>query len=491
MKPIYSSLRLQGYTNSGFIDDSILLGDTFVECEQNVQQTQAVLTSVGFVIHEEKSVWIPTQNLTFLGNNIDSQQMIVTLPKDKVLILEQECKQLYSKTTDTIKSVAGVLGPMVSSFSAVEFGRLFYRVIEREKIAALKISKGNFSLKMQISDPMKTELKWWIDNLHLQKRVIDYGNPNMVITTDASSLGWAGICNDEEIGGRWTVEESEKHINCLELLAISMAIKAFCKEVNQSHVRIYSDNSCAISYINNMAGCRSKECNALAHDLWVWCMGRKIWLSACHVLGKQNISDPGSRHFNDNIEWQLNKQIFDKICHIWGVPDVDMFASRTNKQLPTYISWKPDSEAVFIDAFSYDWRSEFMYIFCPFSLIGRTLVKLRKDEGECIMILPLWPTQNWWNSFLELLIDYPLAIPVTQTTLFLMTTKREHPLSGKLKLVASRLSGKLYKTEKFHKELPMLSSHHGNPQHKNNTQFMSKNGFFSVVKDKLIQFKLL
>ena len=85
-----------------------------------------------------------------------------------------------------------------------------------------------------------------------------------------------------------------------------------------------------------MGGCKSKECNALAQALWVWCMGRKIWLSA----------DPGSRHFNDNIDWQLNKQIFDKIYPIWGVPDVDMFASMVSKQLPKYVSWKPDSEAV-------------------------------------------------------------------------------------------------------------------------------------------------
>ena len=290
---------------------------------------------------------------------------------------------------------------------------------------------------MHVSTEMKTELKWWINNLHLQKRVIDHGYPDLVITTDASSLGWAGICNDKETGGRWTIEESGRHINCLELLAIKLAVKAFCKEMNKIHVKILSDNSCAISYINNMGGCKSIECDLLAHDLWVWCMEKDIWLSAYHIQGKENISDVGSRHFNDNIEWQLDKQNFDKICCIWGIPDLDLFASRVNKQLPKYVSWKPDSEAVFIDAFSHDWCSNYMYIFCPFSLIGRALVKLRKDQGECIMILPLWPTQNWWNNFLELLIDYPVVIPVTQSTLFLTSTKKEHPLSGKLNLVAS------------------------------------------------------
>ena len=41
----------------------------------------------------------------------------------------------------------------------------------------------------------------------------------MIVTTDASSLGWAGTCDGEKIGGRWLYEESLHHINFIELLA--------------------------------------------------------------------------------------------------------------------------------------------------------------------------------------------------------------------------------------------------------------------------------
>ncbi len=50
---------------------------------------------------------------------------------------------------------------------------------------------------------MKTELKWWIDNLSSQHRVIDHGNAGTVITADASLSGWGGVCNGETVGGRW------------------------------------------------------------------------------------------------------------------------------------------------------------------------------------------------------------------------------------------------------------------------------------------------
>ena len=37
---------------------------------------------------------------------------------------------------------------------------------------------------------MKSELKWWSDNIHSQNRVIDRGNADNSITTEASLEGW-------------------------------------------------------------------------------------------------------------------------------------------------------------------------------------------------------------------------------------------------------------------------------------------------------------
>ena len=42
------------------------------------------------------------------------------------------------------------------------------------------------------------------------------------------------------------------------------------------------------------------------------------------------------KHFNDRTEWQLDKSVFKKLLAIFGKPEVDMFASRLNHQLPLY-----------------------------------------------------------------------------------------------------------------------------------------------------------
>ncbi|VDI19942.1 Hypothetical predicted protein, partial [Mytilus galloprovincialis] len=83
MKPVYSRLRNLGYTNAGYIDDSLLCGDTHKECKDNVQETISLMESLGFMIHPEKSVFEPSKKITFLRNIIDSEEMIVTLPLGK------------------------------------------------------------------------------------------------------------------------------------------------------------------------------------------------------------------------------------------------------------------------------------------------------------------------------------------------------------------------------------------------------------------------
>ena len=103
MKPVYASLRMLGHTNSGYTDDSLLVADSFTECEENIRDTVSLMTDLGFIIHEKKPVLIPTNKITFLGKNIDSERMIVTMPQEKVLDIVQECKVLYGKKTAKIK----------------------------------------------------------------------------------------------------------------------------------------------------------------------------------------------------------------------------------------------------------------------------------------------------------------------------------------------------------------------------------------------------
>ena len=421
--------------------------------------------------------WCRLARLLFLAKNIDSEKMEVTLPQEKISSTVQECKVLHNKSVSKIRDVARVIGLMISSFSALEYGPLFYRLLEREKIQALKNSKGDYEAVMHITHDMKIELLWWVNNLSTQKRLIDHGSANHIILTDASSAGWGSRYNGNKIGGRWNEEESGNHINFLELLAVSHAIKAFCKSVRDIHVLIKSDNSCAVAYINNMGGIKSEECNSLAKSIWLWCMDRNIWLSATHIPGSSNDADFESRHFSENVEWKLKESIFSQITDIWGLPCIDMFASRLNKQIDSFVSWRPDPDAVAVNGFSLNWSA----------LI--TLSKLRQDGGEMILLAPVWVTQSWFPMLMEMLVDNPRIFLVRNDTLFIPGTQKVHPLSNTLHMMACRISGNRFKAETFRQRLQISSWHRGDILHKNSIPCRStNNGFCSAIKGRLIVF---
>ena len=54
MKPVFATLGQYGYTNAGYIDDSLLIGDTEEECDSNIKDTDTLLKWLGFVVHEKQ-----------------------------------------------------------------------------------------------------------------------------------------------------------------------------------------------------------------------------------------------------------------------------------------------------------------------------------------------------------------------------------------------------------------------------------------------------
>lgn len=85
------------------------------------------------------------------------------------------------------------------------------------------------------------------------------------------------------------------------------------------------------------------------------------------------------------------------------------------------------------------------------SLIGRTRMvrKICQDQTECVLVAPVWLTQPWFNRVLEILVDHPVILPVTDNLLTLPDTGVQHPLKDSLVLMVCRLSGCSSKNEEF------------------------------------------
>lgn len=164
------------------------------------------------------------------------------------------------------------------------------------------------------------------------------------------------------------------------------------------HILLQMDNTTAVAYVRNMGGTRSQSCDIVARDIWHWAIKQQIWLSATHIAGITNVlADSESRLFVDKSEWKLSSEAFHLCTQRWGLPDIDLFATRINNQLPRFASWRPDPEAIAIDAFTLIWEKQFIYCFPPFCLLSRVVAKANAEKCRAIIIAPAWPTQPWYS----------------------------------------------------------------------------------------------
>ena len=203
------------------------------------------------------------------------------------------------------------------------------------------------------------------------------------------------------------------HVNVLELKAILLALKSYFRHnCNVKHVHILTDNSTALVYINNMGRIHSLICNDIAKQIWEFAQNRGFWISSSHIAGVENtMTDKMSRVFKDSTEWMLSHKLF-KILYdrFQFSPQVDLFATRLNKQIDKYVSWMPDPYCIAVNAFNFSWKTDKIYAFPPFSLVGAAISKLIRDNTIGIMIIPKWTTQYWFLTMLAHLIYYPIQL---------------------------------------------------------------------------------
>lgn len=435
IKVLFSELRSKGFESSFYLDDSLLFGSSENICRSNITSTIELLTKAGFDIHDEKSVLEPSHVITYLGFIIDSQQMKVFLPQNKVKTIMEIANELKTKTNITLQELASFIGIIVAAFPAYQFGQLHYRGLENQKIQGLRESCGSYKSQVALNDNALRDVHWWIENANCSGKRIEPYLPDIVIYTDASLQGWGCVIDEKKTGGRWSsleLSHYEQNINALELLALFFALKAHRERIAGLVVSCKIDNSTAIAYINKFGGTHSVACDTLARDIWDFCISNKTYLLASYVESSQNFADEPSRKFNDDIEYMLCGDVFSNICQMFGVPDIDLFASRLNRQVHKFCSWKPDPEAAYVDAFTLDWSElGLIFAFPPFRLIGRVLRQAHAQTANIILVYPHWPGQHWFPR-LQSMLKSSTALP--QKCLQHPTKNQPHPLGEKIHL---------------------------------------------------------
>ena len=155
------------------------------KCWENTKTIVNISLNLGFTVHSEpKSSFYPTQQIEFLGFEINSVSMTITLTNAKIKNLKLFCTNILNSRTPKIRTVTSLLGKITSTFPAAKFGRLHYRDLERCKTMALCKSNSNFNARTHLTEVAKSDIRWWKENVnHLYNDII-VPNPDKCIATD-------------------------------------------------------------------------------------------------------------------------------------------------------------------------------------------------------------------------------------------------------------------------------------------------------------------
>ena len=346
---------------------------------------------------------------------------------------------------------------------------------------------------ISINGMIRSHLQWWINPIRFETGTsIHPPDPEFFLYTDASHYGWGAHLEPTTLSfhGRWTENQSQLHINMLEMMAIRLALKQAKKKNIYSpflHHDIHRQHNGGLiyqqtgwhSFLQSLR--RSLENTQLVPGT--------IVIRVRHIPGKFSILADCLSRLDKPIktEWALDQTVANSVFQMLNFPNVDLFATRFNHRLPLYVSPVQDYKALAIDALSMDWNHLHAYAFPPFILIPAVLEKIRQHQCRIVLIAPFWPQQQWFSEFLLLLVSALIRLPLIPRLLTQSKGRFVHQNLPILDLHTWELSNNQSEIRNFHKTLQILSPDQEEHLHKKSAMQNGPSSLIGVIQKRLIR----
>lgn len=184
-----------------YLDDYITMCSSYEECLENQWLVIAMLRYVGFQVSWKK-VTAPSHKTLYLGIEIDSQNMCITLPNMKVQKMRTLVKEIQGKKSASKKQLEKLTGLLAHCATVMKGGRTYCRrLYDLEKVAS-KIK----SRYVRISAEAMKDLKWWAGCAYLfnGKSIIHKPLFCFSPTSDASRMEFGAHCGRDWFVGTWS-----------------------------------------------------------------------------------------------------------------------------------------------------------------------------------------------------------------------------------------------------------------------------------------------
>ena len=249
-----------------YLDDFCIIARSRQGCIAGQLALLSVLRRLGFFVSFKK-LSAPSCVTRFLGIDVDSNEMELRLPDDKVVKLKMTLDKFLRKRKATKRELEQLGGILAHCCKVVHGGRTFSRRVYN--LIALARRPGH---RVRLNREFRLDLWWWVEFVSIfngKAKIIPPGGPVLSVYSDASFFGfgalhgadWIAGCFGEDVVGLsgWLGHHfvdagdpgcSVENINVLEMWPILQGARRWSSGWRDRSVVVVTDNTQVMCAIN-------------------------------------------------------------------------------------------------------------------------------------------------------------------------------------------------------------------------------------------------
>ncbi|CAI7826786.1 unnamed protein product [Closterium sp. NIES-53] len=314
------------------------------------------------VVNEKKSRLVPTQELRFLGLELNTSRS----------------EKNGAPLTGMLASMSLALGATARAFS--------------HELLQLINNAPAWHSKVSLSTEAIHELHFWAEQFD-RFNGAPFHHPHhydAIIHVDASAHSWGatlstfhGTPSNASAGmpdNMWPTSSTRR-----KLEGVLWVLRTFMDRLRHGHTLVRVDNQ-GVIFILRKGGLRNNELTLTCKEIITLCTDNVVRLAIEWIPRDQNTCADELSKLQDHDDYTLKQPWFRLLDRRWGPHSVDLFANAQNALLPRFFSKVPHPRAEAINAFSKDWHGERGFTFPPPHLVPTTLHHARRTRAKLTLV---------------------------------------------------------------------------------------------------------
>ena len=274
---------------SHILDDFMFFGKAGSSQTKNgLNSFLQLCSSVGIQVKQEKTV-LPSTVIELHGLLVDTVNMEIKLPQDKLSKALNLVSTMYKKKSVTLKELQSLIGLLNFCNKVVSPGRTFLRrLIDLTKGVTLP------SHHIRLNNEARADLACWKQFLHnfngvkLIKKLPWITSRSVKLFSDASFKACAAVYGNQWFQIKFPESWQNIHIAAKELLPVMLAFKFWAQQLKGVNVIFLVDNLAIVQVLNSKTA-KDVLIMKMLRQMVVVSMVNNIEFSSKHIFGKVNI----------------------------------------------------------------------------------------------------------------------------------------------------------------------------------------------------------